>query len=235
MNGFLIFLACLPSIIFLFIIYKIDKYNKEPISLLIGLFLMGIVVIIPAIFMERLLLSMNFFQGFIGLAVEAFLIIALTEEFLKRLAVKLAAYKSKEYDERLDGIIYCVVASLGFATLENIMYVLQYSADSPYIWLTRALLSVPAHMLFGITMGYYLSMAKFCNNPALSKKYARYSLWLPVFFHGLYDFFALSGNTLFALLLLPLMIYLWIFNIKRLKKYVKESKLKSELSNNVFI
>ncbi len=233
MNGVLIFLACLPGIIFLIFIYKVDRYNKEPLKLLIGLFLLGVAAIVPAIFLEQLFLSLNFFYGFLGLAVEAFLIIALTEEFLKRLAVKLAAYRSKKYDERLDGIVYCVVASLGFATLENVMYVLQYSADQPNIWLTRALLAVPAHMLFGITMGYYMSMAKFCNNPVLARKYTRYSLWIPVFFHGLYDFLALSGNLLFIALLIPLMIYLWINNIKKLKTYVKESKVKSELTQNL--
>ena len=233
MNGALIFLACLPGIVFLVFIYKIDRFNKEPIKLLIGLFLLGIVAIVPAIFLEQLFLSLNFFQGLPGLFVEAFLVVALTEEYLKRFAVKLAAYKSTEYDERLDGIVYCVVASLGFATLENIMYVIQYSADQPYIWLTRALLSVPAHMLFGITMGYYMSMAKFCTNPAVSRKYNLYSLWVPVFFHGLYDFLALSGNVLFILLLLPLMIYLWISNIKKLKTYMKESKIKSELIKNM--
>ncbi len=233
MNGALIFLACLPGIIFLIFIYKVDRFNKEPIKLLIGLFLMGIVAIIPAILLEQLFVNLNFFQGVLGLAVEAFLIVALTEEFLKRLAVKLAAYRSKEYDERLDGIVYCVVASLGFATLENIMYVVQYSADQPYIWLTRALLAVPAHMLFGITMGYYMSMSKFCSNASTARKYAAYSLWIPVFFHGLYDFFALSGNGVFILLLIPLMAYLWINNIKKLKTYIKESKIKSELTKNM--
>jgi len=229
MSGIYIFLAILPSIILLFFILKVDSFNKEPARLLIGLFLMGIVATLPSALLESLFLNINIFPGIIGLAIEAFLIIALTEEFFKRLAVKLVAYKSKAYDERLDGIVYCVVAYLGFATLENVLYIVQYTDTTPYIWLTRALLSVPAHMLFGVTMGYYMSMSKFCNNIALSKKYARLSLWLPVFFHGLYDFFALSGNPIFALLLFPLMIFLWIYNIKRLKTYYKESKYKSEL------
>jgi len=232
MSGVLIFLACLPSIIFLIFIYKIDSFNKEPISLLVRLFIFGIISVIPAIAFEILFMKLNFIGGFIGLAINAFLVIALTEEYFKRLTVKLVAYRSKEYDERLDGIVYCVVASLGFATVENIMYVVQYSATNPHIWLTRALLSVPAHMLFGITMGYYLSMSKFCNNPVLSKKYAAYSLWIPVFFHGLYDFLALSGNTIFALLLFPLMIYLWIYNVKRLRIYYKESKISNSIKHD---
>ena len=232
MSGLLIFLACVPSIILLIFIYKIDSFNKEPIGLLIGLFFLGIIAVIPAIFFERFFLGINFFSGLMGLVIDAFLVIALTEEYFKRLAVKIFAYRSKEYDERLDGIVYCVVASLGFATVENIMYVIQFTPDMPYVWLSRALLSVPAHMLFGVTMGYYLSMSKFCSNAALSQKYARLSLWMPVFFHGLYDFLALSGNGFLALLLLPLMIYLWIYNIKRLRIYYKESKLKSQLAND---
>ncbi len=235
MTGILIFLACLPSIILLVFIYKVDKFNKEPIGLLIGLFSLGVIAVIPAIIIERILININFFQGFLGLVIEAFLIIALTEEYLKRMAVKLSAYKSKEYDERLDGIVYSVVASLGFATIENIMYVLQYTDSLPLIWLTRALLSVPAHMLFGITMGYYLSMSKFCSNPVLAKRYIHLSLWVPVGFHGLYDVLALSGNAFFILLLLPLMIFLWIYNIKRLKMYQKESKIKNTILNNIKI
>ncbi|MEX1376712.1 MAG: PrsW family glutamic-type intramembrane protease [Eubacteriales bacterium] len=229
MSGILIFLACLPSIILLIFIYKVDKFDKEPIGLLFKLFIFGLLTVIPAIILERVFLYMNFFKGPLGLLIEAFLIIGLIEEFLKRQAVKLAAYKSEEYDERLDGIIYCVVASLGFATVENIMYVVQYTASSPYIWLMRALLSVPAHMLFGITMGYFMSMSKFCSNPVLAKKYARNSLWVPVFFHGLYDFFALSGNIFLSILIIPLIIYMWIFNIKKLKTYYKESKITHSL------
>lgn len=233
MNGIYIFLAVLPSIVLLFFILKVDSYNKEPAGLLIGLFLFGILATIPSGFIEIILMDSNFLTGIIGLAIEAFLIIALTEEFFKRLAVKIVAYRSKNYDERLDGIVYCVVASLGFATLENIFYVFQYTDTQPYIWLARALLSVPAHMLFGVTMGYYMSMSKFCNNKILSKKYARLSLWLPVFFHGLYDFFALSNNIIFAVLLIPLMIFLWKYNMNRLKIYYKESKLTSELAGNI--
>lgn len=233
MSGIYIFLAVLPSIVLLFFVLKVDSYNKEPAGLLIGLFLFGILATIPSGFIEIILMDSNFLTGIIGLAIEAFLIIALTEEFFKRLAVKIVAYRSKNYDERLDGIVYCVVASLGFATLENIFYVFQYTDTQPYIWLTRALLAVPAHMLFGVTMGYYMSMSKFCNNKMLSKKYARLSLWLPVFFHGLYDFFALSNNIIFAVLLIPLMIFLWKYNINRLKIYYKESKLTSELAGNI--
>lgn len=232
MSGILIFLACLPSIILLLFIYKVDKFDKEPLGLLIKLFFFGMVSVIPAIILELTLQYINFFTGILGLVIEAFLIVALTEEFLKRQAVKWAAYKSEEYEERLDGIVYCVVASLGFATVENIMYVVQYTADSPNIWLMRALLSVPAHMLFGITMGYFMSMAKFCNNGLLAKKYASRSLWIPVLFHGLYDFFALSGNILFSLLLIPLIIYMWIYNIKKLKTYYKESKITHLIRNS---
>lgn len=227
MTGVLIFLACVPSIILLFFILKMDKYNKEPIRLLIGLFLLGIIAVIPAIIVEKVLININFFNGFLGLLIEAFLIIALTEEFFKRLAVKVKAFNSPAYDERLDGIVYCVVASLGFATVENIMYVLSYSDAQPYIWLTRALLSVPAHMLFGVTMGYYLSMSKFINNPTLKKKYYSYSLWIPVLFHGLYDTFALSGNIVLIIMILPLMIYMWIFNLKRIKVYRRESQIQN--------
>ena len=83
MNGALIFLACLPGIIFLIFIYKVDRFNKEPIKLLIGLFLMGIVAIIPAILLEQLFVNLNFFQGVLGLAVEAFVITSYSIHYTK--------------------------------------------------------------------------------------------------------------------------------------------------------
>ena len=230
MSGLLVFLACVPSVILLIFIYKIDSFNKEPIGLLIGLFFMGMLSVIPTLILELTLMNLNFFGGLLGLVIEAFIVIALVEEYFKRLAVKITAYKSPEYDERLDGIVYCVVASLGFATVENIMYVVQFSATNPYIWLTRAILSVPAHMLFGITMGYYLSMSKFCSNPKLSKKYFRLALWVPVLFHGLYDVVALSGFVFSIVGLIAIMVFLWIYNIKRLSIYRKESKIQNSLS-----
>ena len=167
---------------------------------------------------------------FRSIAIETFLIIGLAEEFFKRMVVMRVAYNHPAFNERLDGIVYCTIAALGFATLENIFYIFSYYAEQPGIWITRGLLSVPAHMLFGITMGYYLSMAKYCPDEALKKKYYRKSLWIPAMLHGLFDFLLMSGIPWLALLMIPLVIYLWVANMKKLKLYRRDSKFRNDMS-----
>ncbi len=81
------------------------------------------------------------------------------------------AFKNQHYSEKLDGIVYSVMASLGFATVENIMYVAISFKDDIYVGITRAFLSVPAHMLFGISIGYYLSRSKYASSTYDANKY----------------------------------------------------------------
>lgn len=180
--------------------------------------------IIPTIVAEFVGEFFNIFSGIIGTAVEAFLVVGLAEEFFKRRVVLKHAFLNPAFNEKLDGIVYCSFAALGFATMENITYVVFYFADVEGIWLTRALLSVPAHMLLGVTMGYYLSLAKYCSDPVRSRAYMRRSLLVPAVLHGAYDFMLMSELDIFALLFIPFVIYLWISSIKKLNKYHRESK-----------
>lgn len=183
------------------------------------------IVVAPVIIVEKIGEIFNIFSGFFFVLIEAFIIVALTEEYFKRVVVMKIAYKNNEFDERLDGIVYCVVASLGFATIENIGYVLNYWTQDSSLWIFRALLSVPVHMLLGVTMGYYLALSKFCTNKALSKKFYKKSLIIPMLFHGLYDFLIMMNTGVLAFFVFPFMIYFWISNMKKLKTYYKESKL----------
>lgn len=224
MVAFQIFLAVIPSLILIIFIYSRDKYDREPVGLLISVFVLGMLAVIPVLVVETIGEWLNIFTGLVGILIKAFVVVALTEEYFKRSVVMRVAFSHPAYNERLDGIIYCAVASLGFATVENISYVITYWADQPSLWLTRALLSVPTHMLLGITMGYFLSMAKYCINPQLSKKYYRMSLTVPVILHGIYDFILMSDSGFLFLFFYPFVIYLWINNVKKLNIYYKESK-----------
>jgi RsiW-degrading membrane proteinase PrsW (M82 family) len=141
----------------LFLLFT-DRYDREPKRLLLLVFFLGMVVTLPTLIAENIGQMFNIYRGLMGKLFEAFIVIGLAEEYFKRLVVLKTVYNHPAFNERLDGIIYCGVAALGFATLENFMYILSYSATAPNIWISRALLSVPTHMLLGITMGYYLSM-----------------------------------------------------------------------------
>lgn len=182
----LIALAIAPGLaICLFIFYR-DAYNREPKRNLIAAFLLGAVTIIPAIFIERALeVSGNSFGS---IALSAFLVVALTEELGKFAVLRLYAYSRKSFDEPLDGIVYGVMISMGFATFENIFYVLnasQYGQGYQVAFL-RMFLSVPAHATFGVVMGYFAGKAKF--DPTHAQRLLFLGLFWAVFFHGIYDF-----------------------------------------------
>ena len=121
--------------------------------------------------------------------------------------------------------MYCAVASLGFATIENVFYVLTYSGVSETIWITRAFLSVPTHMLLGIIMGYYLAQYRFGTDAALAKKAFTKSLVIPAVLHGLFDLIVMLQLSFYLYLILPLVLFLWIYGMVLLRRYYRLSKL----------
>src|SRR5690606_24271627 len=98
-----------------------------------------------------------------------------------------------------------------------------YDAD-PYIGLYRGLLSVPAHMLFAITMGYYLSLARFSPDERTRSQYFTRSLVVPMLFHGIFNFILLAGIPFLMILFIPFVVFLWIINLKKLNIFYQESK-----------
>jgi RsiW-degrading membrane proteinase PrsW (M82 family) len=128
------------------------------------------------------------------------------------------------FDEPYDGIVYAVALSLGFATMENVIYVLvDFSTFSQL--LIRAFLPVSAHALFGVFMGYQMGKAKF--NPAKEKKYLWIALLLPLIFHGIFDFILLDFKTTWLWLILPLMLFLWLFTMRMLKNANERSPFRA--------
>lgn len=219
----IIFTAIVPIIIIALVVYKIDRFDKEPIKLLIKIMIFGAIATIPVIFVEKLLQIVPI-VGIRGLAYKAFIVAGLTEEYFKRKVVLRYAYHNPSFNEKLDGIVYCVFAALGFAAFENIMYVFAFRAVSPNIALYRGLLSVPAHTLFAVSMGYYLSLAKYSFDQNHARRYYRKSLLVPVMLHGIYDFILFVGTPLMLLIFIPYVIFMWINGLKKLRKFVKMSK-----------
>ena len=220
----MVIIAVIPGIALALGLYLTDRYDREPVRLLVKLFLLGILSAIPTLFVERLLSRFNFLPGLLSVIWTSFVVAGFTEEFFKRAVVMLGAYRHSAFNEKLDGIIYCAFASLGFATIENIMYVLTgYDAD-PYIGLYRGLLSVPAHMLFAVTMGYYLSLARFSPDDQCRAKYLNLSLLMPILYHGIFDFILMAKITVLLILFIPFVVFMWIASLKKLNRFYKESK-----------
>ena len=214
----LVIYAIAPVVIIALYIYFRDKYDKEPILMLIKALVMGMLTVIPVLLME------SFFMEFLPLFdfstrlsafYNAFIVAAFTEESWKFVALFLLIWKSKEFDEPIDGIVYAVFVSLGFAMVENIMYVMEGGVS---VALLRAFLAVPAHALFGVTMGYYMSLAKFTKDKQRHKKYYKYAIVSPIILHGVYDFIIMADEPLGILVFIPFIIYLWRTGFKRIKR-----------------
>ncbi|HMW06338.1 MAG TPA: PrsW family glutamic-type intramembrane protease [Leptospiraceae bacterium] len=199
MNILLLFLlSVLPGLFLIYRYYKKDIYKKEPWTLIWISFFIGAVTVIPAGLFESWIEVPNK-ESMEGMILENFLVIALTEEILKLLALYFFAYKNKNFNETMDGIVYGVAVSSGFATFENIFYVMQNGFT---VGIIRAILSVPAHIFWGAILGYWLAKAKF-HFVSLFKA-VLIGLSIVVIGHGFFDFVLTYNNAeYFAFSLLP--------------------------------
>lgn len=179
----LIILSLAPVAILLAYIWFRDKYEKEPFRMLFTALLIGAFSVIPILFVEKfLMLFIDLFQGTTRVFWNAFVVAAFTEELFKFLFLYFLIWKSPEFNEKFDGIVYAVYISLGFAAVENIMYVFDFGM---HVALVRAITAVPAHFLFGVTMGFFFGQAKFY--PGRRKKLIRAALIYPILLHGVYN------------------------------------------------
>lgn len=215
-------LAVAPAAILLKYVLIRDKYKHEPMQLIAVTFLLGALGIVPATILELLFNSPN-------ILVNAFICTATVEECVKYLAVRAKAYHSPSLNETMDGIVYGVAAGLGFATIENVLYVFGFGTLSTAI--IRAFLSVPSHAAYAGIMGFYLGMAKLHSNGDVSKR----SSWMliitglaiAIVLHGLYDTiaFALDGYAALAGLLIMTLIS-WAILLRLIKGAVALSPIR---------
>lgn len=182
-------LAIAPGLaICLYFFYK-DVYDQEPARNLFFSFLLGMAAIVPAAFLEVELFKQTN-ESVLSIIFTSYLSIALVEEFFKFLVLRHFCYNLSSFDEPLDGIVYSVMVSMGFATLENIGYVWLHGYPVAFI---RMFTSVPAHATFAVIMGYYVGKAKF--NWPKRRRYMVYGLLGASVAHGTYDLFLLLGEN----------------------------------------
>jgi len=219
----LVFIALAPVFVIALYIYYRDKYEKEPWKMLLIALVVGALVAVPVIFVERFLSLFTPEEPFRAAFYTSFVIAGFTEESFKFLAFILLIWKSRNFNEKFDGIVYAVFISLGFAGIENFLYVVQGGAT---VGLSRALTAVPAHALFGITMGYYFGLARFY--PGQRKIMISLAILIPFMFHGFYDFCLMSKQPLMLLLFVPFVIYLWISGFRKMKFLSNQSLYKGD-------
>lgn len=179
----LLALAIAPGLaICLYIFYR-DAHNREPAINLVMSFFLGMVAIVPAIFVE--LIAFTYFQkDVISIIISSYLGIGLVEEGSKFIVLRNYCFTRRSFDEPLDGIVYSVMVSMGFATLENVGYTLEHGYTVGFL---RMITSVPAHATFAIVMGYYAGKAKF--DLVNRNRFLWTGLLGAAFFHGTYNMF----------------------------------------------
>ena len=195
-------LAAIPAIALLIYIYRADKNRPEPKGKVLKVFFFGLLFVIPVAFAEYLLTfagtrwvpSGMWMHGY-----NAFAVAAGVEETSKFLVVMLVIFRHPVFDERMDGIVYTVAASLGFAFIENFLYIAPAGmftsiTEMLQIALLRGLLAVPGHAVNGVLTGYGLGRAKFETG---LKRYRTMAVYLlaAIATHGVYDFIIFSSES----------------------------------------
>jgi len=164
----LLAIAIAPAAILLFWVYQKDKYEREPLGLLFKIMVFGALACVPAAVLELIiepLLMTGAESGMAslwGIFTYALLGVGLVEEGCKYLVLQQSTWRSRHFSQRFDGIVYAVSASLGFAVLENILYVMSGGFS---VGILRALTAVPMHCAFGVLMGLQYGQDRFAGEP----------------------------------------------------------------------
>jgi protease PrsW len=179
-------LALAPGAAIILYIYLKDKHEREPLSLLLMSFIYGVFSILVTLVISWPVNALFVLRAddVVDEFYSAFFKVALVEELSKFLFVRFILFPNKNFNEPFDGIVYAVMVSMGFATLENVLYVFQYGYDTAIL---RMFTAVPAHATFGVLMGFFLGKAKFSHTQKVF--YMLTALFTATFFHGAYDYF----------------------------------------------
>lgn len=234
MNLLLLAIAVLPVIALSLFVYRKDKYEKEPIRLLVRAFLFGALSIIPAALMEGFISLFTPGIPVVDGLFTGFCVAGFCEELSKLVLLYLCIWNNRNFDEYFDGIVYATFLSLGFAFFENITYIFGQSTffESFATGSMRAVLSVPAHFLFAVVMGYYFALAKFDRKHKASNLLK--ALLYPMLLHGTFDSLLMipesipTGQEIVSGVLFIVFIF---FDIKMWKWGVQRINKLQELSN----
>ena len=228
--------ALTPVAVLLWYIYRKDKVQPEPTKWLLKAFGFGVlsmflsfVFSVPACLLLGMGMDANTYSSIREAFADAFVLAAIPEELAKLIMLWLLLRKNPHFDERFDGIVYAVCIGMGFAGIENVMYLIGGIENGTWIGtgIVRALFSVPAHFLFAVLMGYYYSIYHFGIDR--STKIKVLILAAPIIAHGIYDGILMSIQIDESLAGFCMILFLWFFN--NLRKKGKE-RINSLISDN---
>ena len=226
---FIVILALLPiGVLGFYINYK-DKERPEPIKLLLKTFFYGVLSVFVSLCISMPFKAIGIFSDQLNTLWDsvstAFFGAAIPEEIAKFLMLWLVLRNNKYFDEKMDGIVYAVCVSLGFAAFENLLYLFQNAETFVAVGIGRALFSVPGHFCFGILMGYYFSLARF--SPISQKRNYTLALVAPILVHGIFDALLFISNVtpaIGAIVLLAFLVFyrkMWKYASKKITEHLQ--------------
>ncbi|PIC68625.1 PrsW family intramembrane metalloprotease [Sporosarcina sp. P21c] len=205
----LLTVAIAPALALFSYLYLRKQIAKEPSKTLFHAFIYGAIMTFPILFIQHVFEEEHVFHN------EFFRNVLFTsslEEFFKWIIIFILVYKTIEFEDAYDGILYGASVSLGFATIENILYLLSFGLNTAFL---RALLPVSSHALFGVVMGYYFGKAKF-SVASEKAKWIVIAFLAPLLLHIFYNSI-LFTNDYWLYLMIPFMLFLWWFGLTRVK------------------
>lgn len=209
-------LAFAPGLFWLRYFYRKDQLEPEPKRMIFRMFIVGLLIFFPAALIERPFAHFGY-----GLVL---VIAPVVEELCKFLAVQQLVYKNREFDEPMDGIVYAASVALGFASLENLGYLIEALNSGVFVstYVLRAILSVPGHVLFSSLWGYTLGLAKFAP-VKFRRKIIIQGLISSILVHGIFNFFA-SVSAIFVVGMLGFIFILWKMVHQRIRRAFRISQ-----------
>ncbi len=220
--------ALLPVLILLLFILRKDRCRPEPPGLLLKAFGLGVLSVIPALLLIELFAELSLFSREIASVGDAvwlsFWGAAIPEELAKFFMLWLVLRKNPYFDERMDGIVYAVCVALGFAALENVLYLFSHAEHFMQVGISRALTAVPGHFCDGVLMGYYYSLAHFATSARARN--CVLMLAAPVLVHGVYDSLVFAsgvsegGSLLLTALFCVFCYLLWKYASRRMTEHL---------------
>jgi len=202
-------ISIITSVIWLTFIYKLDRYNKEPFLFMLKTFVAG------ALFSFLALVLNTFFSKMLGNGY-GMLLVGLVEEGVKILAFYAVVYKSKEFDEPLDGVLYAGIVALGFGFAENILYnmqIMKITNHATASLIIRGFMPF-VHVLFASVWGYAIGEQK---RYIAGKKMVFAAYIIAAAAHSFYDISAFVF-PLFSLVIVIVLLFLFIGKIKNLNR-----------------
>ena len=225
---FLFLIAILPTLaLLLFFVYS-DKF-KEPKKTVLSTFILGIFIIAPLeVFhygTEMILGGPIEYNAFF----KAFFKASFLEELFKFCVLFFFCTKFTEFNEPMDGIVYGITASLGFAFWENLQYIYmpdrEITESLQVAWM-RAFTAVPSHAFDGVIMGFFIGRHYFRDYK--SNINLVWALLIPVTLHGFYDWVlmeeSINRNYMYLIMIIELGLVTYLYKNLKTQQIVKEKE-----------